>query len=181
MRKAIVFTLLLALVAIATPAFAASPILKQAAAVCDASLNSGDAAVVKLGFAESSAKPKNPFGEKVFEKKTDGQTLIVTTGEKFRKAFCELYIPNGSQEDYQAIRAELIKLNKTEGTNYDKTLDGKPYRGEIWGDKETMDNGNTSDLKLGNTKLGSLFIQFSAVKFRQTQDRTGIIIEMMER
>ncbi|GEM_PF-6417584 len=181
MKKAIVFTLLLALVAVAAPAFAASPILKQAAAVCDASLNSGDAAVVELGFTESSAKPQNPFGEKVFEKKADGQTLIVTTGKKFRKAFCELYIPNGSLADYQTIRTELIKLNKTEGTNYDDNIDGKPYRGEIWGDKETMDNGNTADLKLGSTKLGSLFIQFSAVKFRQTQDRTGIIIEMMER
>ncbi|WP_027722865.1 hypothetical protein [Maridesulfovibrio zosterae] len=181
MKKTIIFTLLLALVAVATPVFAASSILKQAAAVCDASLNSGDAAVVELGFTESSAKPQNPFGEKVFEKKADGQTLIVTTGKKFRKSFCELYLPNGTQEDYQAIRAELAKQFNTDGVNYDDSVDGKPYRGEIWSDKEAMDNGNVSDLKLEGTKLASLFIQFSAVKFRQTQDRTGLILEMMKR
>ncbi|WP_320009036.1 hypothetical protein [Maridesulfovibrio sp.] len=180
MKKTILFNLLLALVMVATPVFAASPILKQAAAIGDAALNSGDGAVIKLGFVESSAKPANPFGEKVFEKKSDGHTLIVTTGTKFSQKFCELYIPDGTEAEYQAIRAELVQLNNTEGVIYDHPVKGKTYLGEIWSDKEKTDNGNTADLKLSETELSFLFIQYSAVAFQQTQGRTGIIIELMK-
>jgi len=170
------------LLALSSPAFAGVDMLDHAAKVCGVALSSsGEQALTEQGFAKAAAKPANPFGEKTFEGKIENGRIAVTIGKKFRAPLCEVYFQDGTESEYNKMRDSLLSIYKTEGTVYDHDVDGKTYRGQIWADSNIMDNGTVDGLKFETIDAADVFIQFSAKPFQQTQDRTGILVEIMGR
>lgn len=122
-----------------------------------------------------------PFGQNSYEGSWQGQPLIVETGKQFGTDLCDVRFPEATPDDYSAAIAELKNLYHKDGEIYDQPNSKFGYRGETWDDAEAISNGIIKDLKLGNSPIASIMLQYARKGFQQTAGRKGMIAIVLGR
>ncbi len=170
-------------------AFATSALLATTAAQADSDfVTAADHYCQEVMFGAISADdsltrndkaPSVPFGSVSYQGTVKGQPVTVIMGTKFGNMMCDVHFPQASADDYAAANATYHDQFGVDGTVYDNPQSTTGYRGEIWGDKDTVDGGTVENLTTGDDlELSTLFVQYTKKPFKQTADRAGLIISM---
>ncbi|KAA5605274.1 hypothetical protein F1188_11950 [Roseospira marina] len=164
--------------AVASVAHAEAPYVEGAATLCPAAL-SGQAEDAGLAIHEGPIA--NPFGETAYAGTWNGAPVVVTVGDQFGNALCEVHVPDATADDYAAVQAALVAQYGADGTIYDKPDGAFGYRGETWADSEAVENGTIPELTFGDMPMTMVMIQYAAEPFAQTNDRAGLLLQLMGR
>ena len=172
---------LLASVAILTgsSAMAQDSLVDGAVHLCQQALSgaAGDGDTLQL----VEGKPANPFAEKSFKGVLNGVPVIFSIGDKFGDDLCDVQFPEVGAEVYESVNTDLKQRFGADGTIYDKPDGAYGYRGEIWADSDAVENGTVADLKLGGIPFSTVMVQYADEPFRQTANRTGLLLELTAR
>jgi hypothetical protein len=172
---------LLASVAVLTAsgAVAQDGLVDGAVGLCQQALSGATGEGHDLAAVEG--KPANPFAERGYKGSLNGVPVLVGVGEKFGDDLCDVQFPEAGAEAYEVVNADLKQRFGAEGTIYDKPDGVYGYRGEIWADSDAVENGAVDDLKLGGIPFSTVMVQYADEPFRQTENRTGLLLELTGR
>lgn len=173
------FTLMFLGLALAAPnAVAGQSLLDQTNRLCFGAFDG--ALLESQGFKAFQMEKKVPFMNSVYQGEIGGSKALVFLGERFGRKICDVNLPDATAETYETVHDGLSVLLGVAGTVYNQPGSATGYQGEIWADMETM-SGPVESLQIDGMDLSTVFVQFTRKPFKQTADRTGVIISYSTR